>query len=39
MLPKQEGMRIIATRLAGRCLGKNDVRLKGTAGRAAWPDQ
>lgn len=35
MLPRLEGTRIIATRLAGRCLGKNDVSLKGTAGRPA----
>lgn len=38
MLPRLEGTRIIATRLAGRCLGKNDVSLKGTVGRPAWPE-
>ena len=32
-------MRIIATRLAGRCLGKNGVSLKSTVGRPAWPEQ
>lgn len=38
-LPRLEGTRIIATRLAGRCLGKNDVSMKGTVGRPAWPEQ
>lgn len=38
-LPRLEGTRIIATRLAGRCLGKNGVSLKGTVRRPAWPEQ
>lgn len=38
-LSRLEGMGIIATRLAGRCLGKNGVSLKSSVGRPAWPEQ